>query len=87
MIPGLATVTLVTHHSWLATTPAIAITLCAERTHGTAVTGRAGFVVPKAEEILPASFTVGAICVPLAVGTVAPVAGGPVKFRVKVALL
>lgn len=51
------------------------------------MTGRAGFVVPKAEEILPASLAVGAICVPLAVGTVAPVAGGPVKFRVKVALL
>lgn len=42
------------------------------------MTGRAGFVVPKAEEILPASLAVGAICVTLAVGTVAAVAGGPV---------
>lgn len=48
---------------------------------------RAGFIVPKAEEILPAPLTVGTICVILAVGTVAPMASGTVQFRVKVALL
>lgn len=78
MVSRLAAVTLITHHSWLTATPAIAITLCAERTHRTTVTRRAGFVVPKAEEILPAPLTFGTIRVALAVGAMATMAGGPV---------
>lgn len=40
--------------------------------------GRAGFPVPEAEEILPAPLTLGAVCVVLAVGTVATMARGTV---------
>lgn len=47
-------------------------------TNRTTVARRARFLVPKAEEILPAPLTVGAISVILAVGTVATVAGGTV---------
>jgi hypothetical protein len=83
----LATVTLITHHSWLTAASAITITLCAERTNRTAVARKAGFVGPKAEEVLPAPLTVGAICIILAVGAVATVASGTVKFRIKVAFL
>lgn len=78
MVSRLATVTLLTHHSWLTATPAVAITLCAERAYRTTVTWRAGFMAHKAEEILPAPLTVGTICVTLAVGTVATMAGGPI---------
>lgn len=48
---------------------------------------RAGFVVPQAEEVLPAPLTAGTVCVIPAVGTVAAVARGTVEFRVKVAFL
>lgn len=78
MVPRLATVTLIPHHSWLTATSAIAITLRTEGTNRTTVAGRAGFPVPKAEEILPAPLTLGAVCVVLAVGTVAPMARGTV---------
>lgn len=47
-------------------------------TYRTTVTWRAGFMAHKAEEILPAPLTVGTICVTLAVGTVATMAGGPI---------
>lgn len=87
MESGLAAVTLVTHHSWLTAASAVTVTLCAERTNGTAVAWRAGFSVPKTEEVLPAPLTLGTICVIAAVGTVATMSSGTVKFRVKVALL
>lgn len=48
---------------------------------------RAGFIVSKAEEVLPAPLTVGAICVILAVGTVTPMASRTIEFRVEVAFL
>lgn len=83
----LATVTLVTHHSWLTAASAVTITLCAERTNRTAVAGRAGFFVPKTEEVLSAPLTVSTVCVIPAVGTVATMASETVQFRVKVALL